>query len=217
MTVALFAAAPVLAESPFVGTWKMNASKSTFAGDTMTYDKTATGYHFTNGSTIAYDFGHDGKPYPTVIPGRTTTWMKASDGGWDIVFIADGKPLTKAHRTLSADGSTMTTTYEEYRGDGTTVHESDIYTRVSGKDGLVGKWRSVKVDAASDTLMISPVSSMTYKIEYPQNKVVLTPTLDGAPDAGCGTDRSGRGDGQLQEGRQFQVDLFEHLRRQDDG
>ncbi len=179
-TLAVSSAA--FAESPFVGSWKMDVAKSSFTGDTMTYTKTAKGYHYSNGSTFAYDFADDGKPYTTMIAGRTTTWTKAPDGGWDIAYLVDGKVLTKAHRTLSADGSTFTTTYEEYRPDGTTVHESDVYTRVSGASGLEGKWKSVKVDAASDAVMISPMTSMSYKLEFPAAKTTVTAKLDGSPE-----------------------------------
>ena len=181
LVAALTLSGAAFAESPFVGSWKMDVSKSTFTGDTMTYTKTATGYHYSNGSTFSYDFADDGKPHTTMIAGRTATWTKTADGGWDVTFSADGKVLTKAHRTLSSDGATMTTSYEEYRPDGTTVHESDVYKRVSGSSGIEGKWEDIKVDAASDTMMISPGTSMTYKVEYPTQKIVIMAHTDGSP------------------------------------
>jgi hypothetical protein len=186
LAAALTVSGAAFAESPFVGSWKMDVAKSTFTGDTMTYTKTATGYHYSNGSTFAYDFADDGKPYTTMIAGRTATWTKTGDGGWDMVFAIDGKVLTKAHRTLSPDGSTMTTTYEEYRPDGTTVHESDVYKRVSGSSGLAGKWEDIKVDAAPDTLVISPAAPMTYKVEYPTQKLTIMAHTDGSPSVVSG-------------------------------
>lgn len=181
LAAALTLSGVAYAESPFVGSWKMDAAKSTFTGDTMTYTKTATGYHYSNGSTVAYDFADDGKPYVTMVAGRTTSWSKAPDGGWDVAFAVDGKVVTKAHRTMSPDGATMTTSYEEYRPDGTTVHESDIYKRVSGSSGIEGKWEDIKVDAASDVLMISQASPMTYKVEYPTQKIEIMTHADGSP------------------------------------
>ena len=186
LAAALAISGAAFAESPFVGSWKLDTAKSRFTGDTMTYTKTATGYHYSNGSTVAYDFADDGKPYVTMIAGRTTTWTKAADGGWDVVFAADGKVLTKAHRTLSPDGATLTTTYEEYRPDGTTVHESDVYKRVSGASGIEGKWEDIKVDAAADTLMISPAAPKTYKVEYPTQKIEIMAHTDGSPSVVSG-------------------------------
>ena len=181
LAFALAFSGAAFAESPFVGSWKMDAAKSNFTGETLIITKTATGYHYSNGSAMNYDFADDGKPYPMVFPGHTTTWTKSGDGGWDVAFTANGKVLTKVHRTLSADGSTITSTYEEYRPDGTTAHESDVYTRVSGGTGLDGTWKSVKVDAADDAVMISPVTSMSYKLDYPTSKMVVTAKLDGSP------------------------------------
>ena len=181
LIAALTLSGAAVAESPFVGSWKMDVAKSTFTGDTMTYTKTATGYHYSNGGVFAYDFADDGKPYTTMVAGRTTQWTKTGDGAWDVVFTADGKVLTKAHRTLSPDGSMLTTTYEEYRPDGTTVHESDVYKRVSGASGIEGKWEDIKVDAAPDTLMISSAAPMTYKVEYPTQKMEIMAHTDGSP------------------------------------
>ena len=217
LAAALTLSGAAFAESPFVGSWKMDVAKSTFTGETMTYTKTATGYHFSNGSTFSYDFADDGKPYTTMIAGRTATWTKTGDGAWDMVFAIDGKTLTKAHRTLSPDGSTMTTTYEEYRPDGTTVHESDTYKRISGASGLEGKWEDIKVDAAPDTLMISKAAPMTYKVEYPTQKVTFLTHTDRFALRGHRPDRAPRRHGDLHQGRRPQVELYQQAGRQGDG
>src|SRR5271170_5098280 len=117
------------ADSPFAGTWKLNVEKSKFTGDTFTYAATATGFHYSNGATLEYDFAVDGKDYPT-IPDRTVSWTKAGDNAWDTV-AKDGKGtvLSKAHRVLSADGKKLTITYTSYRPGGGTEEGSDVYAK----------------------------------------------------------------------------------------
>ena len=84
--------------SPFDGTWKLNVEKSQFTGDTFTYADTATGYRFSNGATVAYDFAIDGQPHP-MIADRTVTWTKAGDNAWDTTVEAGDTVMTKGHRT----------------------------------------------------------------------------------------------------------------------
>ena len=170
----------VAAESPFVGAWKMNVAKSQFTGDTMTFTKTATGYHTGDPGPTPFDFSDDGKDYP-IVANRTTSWTRNGDGSWTIMVKAGTKPLVKIHRQLSADGATMSSTYEEYRADGSVVHEADVYKRVSGTTGLEGKWEDVKVDAATETLMISMTNPHTFKMSYPASGVVVVTHGDGSP------------------------------------
>lgn len=174
-------AVPALAfASPFDGSWKLDTAKSKLTGDTMTYAKTATGYHFSNGGPVSYDFAVDGKDY-TTIPSRSVAWTKAADGGWDIVTKANGKVVSKAHRSISADGKTMTSTYVEYHPDGATVHESDVYSRVTGAKGLAGKWRDTKVQAAIDTMKIATSTGGHFEIGYPAFKETIAGRTDGTP------------------------------------
>src|SRR5579862_9239552 len=98
------------ADSPWVGTWKLDPSRSHFTGDTFTLTKARGNLlHYSDGSTASYDFGVDGKEYKTWA-NRSTTWTPAGDNAWDTVTRADGKVLVKSHRQLSADGKTLTMT-----------------------------------------------------------------------------------------------------------
>ena len=180
------AVVPALAlASPFDGTWKLDTAKSKFTGDTLTYTKTATGYRYANGGPVSYSFAIDGKDN-TIVPGRTMAWTKAADGGWDVVAKANGKVTSRAHRSISADGKTMTSSYTDYRPDGTTVHERDVYTRVTGDKGLAGKWRDTKVQTASDTMKIATSAGGSYQIDYPAFKETFVGRTDGKPIAGKG-------------------------------
>jgi hypothetical protein len=174
---------PALAHaSAFDGTWKLDVAKSKFTGDTFTYAKTATGYSYSNGATVSYAFAADGKDYPT-LPSRTVAWTKNADGSWDVVTKANGKVVTKTHRSLSADGKTLTAAYTEYWPNGSTVHESDVYTRVSGTSGLAGKWRNTKANVASDSITIKTSSGGHFEIDTPSLKETVTGLTNGAPVA----------------------------------
>jgi hypothetical protein len=184
LTLVLLAAsagAASAADSPFAGTWKLNVEKSTLAGQTLSYTATATGFQFSNGSTVKFDFAIDGKDYP-VIPGRTVSWTKSGDNSWDSVY-KDGKGtvVSKIHRVLSADGKTMTVVSTDYHADGTTSEETDVRARVSGGPGLAGKWKEVKVSRASDTTIISVPSAGHIKYENPSQKETMEGAVDGSP------------------------------------
>ena len=107
-TTALTAPLALAADSPWLGTWKLDPAKSHFTGETFAYSKLPNGMmHYTDGSTTSYDFGIDGKEYATVS-GRSTAWTAAGDNAWDSVAKYKGTLLSKTHRVLSGDGKTLT-------------------------------------------------------------------------------------------------------------
>ncbi len=182
ISLAIFAAAAgsaVAADSPFDGTWTLNVAKSQFTGDTLSYTKTPKGYRYSNGSTITYDFAIDGKDYP-VVADRTTAWTQAGPDAWDTVFKANGVVLSKAHRTLSADGKQLTSIITNERPDGTTVQETDVDERVSGGPGLAGEWKNVKAQVATDTQIITTPAPGKFVISYPAFKQTVSGATDGS-------------------------------------
>lgn len=179
--LAASAGAALAADSPFAGTWKLNVGKSKLTGETLTYTATATGFQYSNGSTLKFDFALDGKDYPA-MPGRTVSWTKTGDNTWDSVYKdSHGTILTKVHRVLSADGNTMTVSSTDYRADGTTSQETTVRERVFGGPGLAGKWKEVKVGAAADTRIISLPSAGHIKYVFPADKEFVEGPLDGTP------------------------------------
>ena len=143
--LALPAGAALAADSPWVGTWKLDEARSHLTGDTFTYSKgPGAMLHYSDGVNVSYDFGLDGKEYPTAF-GRVTSWTAAGKNAWDSVVKADGKVLGKGHRELSADGKTLTMTFTGTNADGSAYDEQDVYERTGPGEGLIGTWRSVKV------------------------------------------------------------------------
>jgi hypothetical protein len=173
--------APALAtDNPWSGTWKLNVVKSQFTGDTFTYSKAANGMmHYSDGSVVSYDFGIDGKEYKTVY-GRTTMWTAAGNNAWDSVYKGNGTILSKTHRELSADGKTLTITSTGTKPDGSKFNDVVVYSRVTGTNGLAGKWRSTKVDvSAPDMWIISSPSPDVLHWDIPGYKETVEGKLDG--------------------------------------
>ncbi len=186
--LATFTALPALAaENPWVGTWKLDIEKSHFTGDTFTYSRTPNGMmHYSDDSTINFDFGIDGKEYKTLYD-RSTIWTAVGDNSWNTVTMAKGTVLAKSHREISSDGKTLTITIERTRPDGSAYSEKDVYVRETGTTGLVGKWRSTKVTiSAPETYVVSSPAPGVIRMEYPEYKWVVEGKADGTSNPGSG-------------------------------
>jgi hypothetical protein len=169
------------ADNVWVGTWKLDPAKSNFAGDTMTYSKSSNGaYRYSDGGTVSYDFGIDGKGYPTPY-GRTITWSAVNDHAWDSVLTAqDGTVLAKIHRELSSGDKTLTVTATGTKPDGSTFNETSVYARTGGAEGLAGKWRSTKSNAGSpEKFVISSPAPGVLRWDIPDYKQTGEGKLDG--------------------------------------
>lgn len=176
-------AIPALADdSPFAGTWKFNPSKSHLTGSTMTYTKTATGYRASNGSGLDFEFTLDGKDCPTP-DGTTVSWTQTGDRSWDSVWKLNGKPITKVHRELSADGKTLSMTYTDLLPGGGTRDSAATYERVSGGPGLAGTWKDIKVKPAVDSMVISVPGPGQFKFYFPSDQTTAEGPADGTPVA----------------------------------
>src|SRR6202043_2674539 len=136
--------AALAADSPWNGTWTLDPGKSHSTGETFTYSKgPGQLLHYSEGSTVAYDFGIDGKGYKAWA-NCTVTWTAAGKNAWDSVYKIKGKVFSKIRRELSADGKTLTITTAGTRPDGSSYRDVSVFERATGADGLIGTWRSVK-------------------------------------------------------------------------
>jgi hypothetical protein len=169
------------ANNPWIGTWKLDPAQSHFTGDTFTYTKAAGRLlHFSDGSTESYDFGIDGKEYKTVL-GRTTTWTATGDNAWNTVTKFNGSVLENVHRQLSPDGTQLTIVATGNKPDGSSFKDEEVYKRLSGSSGLIGKWQSVKVNiSAPGTYVLAFPTASTIKWEIPSYKEWVEGKLDGS-------------------------------------
>jgi hypothetical protein len=179
--LALPAGAASAADSPWNGTWKLDQQKSHLTGQTFTYSERPGGMlHYEDGSTASFDFGLDGKEYKTWAD-RTTSWTAAGTNAWDTVTRAGGKLHSKGHIALSEDGKTLTESFAGTRPDGQDFHEEDVFSRVTGTQGLVGTWRTAKVTnpgGGPQTFIISSPSKGVLHYDIPDMKVSVECSAD---------------------------------------
>ncbi|HEV2228828.1 MAG TPA: hypothetical protein VGR86_07690 [Steroidobacteraceae bacterium] len=179
--LALPAGAAYAADSPWNGTWKLDAAKSHLTGQTFTLSERPGGMlHLDDGSSVSFDFGLDGKEYPT-LPDRTVSWTAAGKNSWERVGRIDGKVIYKARVVLSDDGKTLTETFTGTRPDGQEFHEEDVFNRVSGTDGLAGTWRTAKVTGPTgpQTFVISSPAAGVLHYEIPDQQISVEGRTDG--------------------------------------
>ncbi len=139
------------AESPFIGEWKLDPSKSRMPDEMKVQSKGGNKYAFDFGGgaeTIAVD-GSDQPGY-----GRTLLSVKAeASDTWIVERKKDGRLLLKATWKLSKDGSTLTDYYREFESDGSTFSMDYVYQRTGGGSGFAADWQSIKETMNSPFLM----------------------------------------------------------------
>jgi hypothetical protein len=96
-----------LADSPFDGTWKLDAAKSHLTGDTMTLEDAGGGSMKYTDSDQSYTFKPDGSPFTTPT-GSDRTFSKNADGSYTVTVKLHGALLRTNTWTPSSDGNSMT-------------------------------------------------------------------------------------------------------------
>jgi len=130
------------AESPFIGEWKLDPTKSRMPDEMKVQSK--------GGNKYAFDFGGgtetivvDGSDQPGY--GGTLLSVKAeAPETWIVQRKKDGRLLLKATWKLSKDGSKLTDYYREFEPDGSTLSMDYVYQRTGGGSGLAADWQSNK-------------------------------------------------------------------------
>ncbi len=153
LALVLSAAAVVAAaDSPFVGTWKLNPAKSHFTGTALTYEQLPSGEMQATAEGQSYKFKTDGKEYPAVF-GSTAMWKQVDANTWEATHKMKDLVLSNDTSKLSADGKTLTVNSTGKTPNGTSFDNSSVYQRVSGGPGLAGKWKTTKVNISSPETM----------------------------------------------------------------
>lgn len=142
------AAGIVAAENPFVGAWKLNPAKSKFTGETVKFERTASGAIQFSGGGLTYTFKVDGREYPAPL-GSTAAWKQLDERTWEVVDRLHGKVISTDTIKLSPDGKTRTVISKGTKPNGETFQDTAVYERVSGESGLLGTWRSTQVKISS--------------------------------------------------------------------
>jgi hypothetical protein len=140
------------AELPWVGKWKVNAAKSDFAQQTVTYAAAGPGETQWTADGMTGKFKMDGKDYPDP-DGTTEAWKQIDASTWETVFKLNGKVTSTDTTRLSADGNTLTIKSVGTKPNGQKFEDESSMTRVSGGPGLNGKWKTAKVSIGAPNLI----------------------------------------------------------------
>jgi hypothetical protein len=133
------------AQSPFIGEWKLDSSRSRMPDEMKVENKGGNKYEFNFGGgaeTIVADGTDQQALYGTLLSAKA----EAPDT-WIVARKKDGRLLLRATWKLSADGSTLTDYYREFQPDGSTVSVSMdyVYKRTgTGGSGFAADWQSFK-------------------------------------------------------------------------
>jgi hypothetical protein len=136
-------------KDPLVGTWKLNVSKSTFAGptpqsSTRVFEDLGGGVMYVKNDGLGTQgnrtgnrivFKRDGKEYPIAALAQNAfvtiafTVKSKKPFTADYVTKADGKVTSTATETLSPDGKTYTVTAKNTNPQGQTVTNVTVYDK----------------------------------------------------------------------------------------
>jgi hypothetical protein len=131
------------ANTPFVGEWKLNPSKSKLT-DQM---KVAS----VGGNKYAFDFGAgseivtaDGTDQPG-YGGTTLAVTVEGPDSWKVVRKKDGHVLLTANWRLSRDGRALSDDFTSFAPDGSASNFKYMYERTTAASGFAGTWESASV------------------------------------------------------------------------
>lgn len=131
------------AESPFVGEWKLDPSRTRMPDEMKVESK--------GGNSYAFDFGGgaetivvDGSDQPGGY-GETLLSAKAeAPDTWIVQRKKDGRLLLKATWKLSKDRNTLTDYFREFGSGGSLFSMDYVYRRAGRGSGFAADWRSIK-------------------------------------------------------------------------
>lgn len=141
----LLTATAFAADNPFVGQWKLNASKTNFSDPTDQMKIQSAGenkYVFDLGGgteTILID--------GTEQPGNSGTTLSVTAEGprtWKVIRKANGRTLIDARWTLSKDGKRLTDNYTQFNADGSPINIKYLYVKKAAGSGFAGVWTSIR-------------------------------------------------------------------------
>jgi hypothetical protein len=132
------------AQSPFIGAWKLDPSKTRMPDEMKVESK--------GGDKYAFDFGGgaetivaDGSDQPGGYGGTLLSVKAETPDTWIVQRKQGGRLMLRATWKLSKDGRTLTDYFREFGSDGAMAFSMDyIYQRAGGGSGIAGDWRSIK-------------------------------------------------------------------------
>jgi hypothetical protein len=130
------------AQSPFIGLWKFDSSRSRTPDEMKVQSR--------GGNKYTFDFGGgaemivtDGTDQPG-LEGTLLSVKQEAPDTWIVERKKDGRLRLRATWKLSGDGNTLTDYYREFESDGSTLSLDYVYQRTGGGRGFAADWQSIK-------------------------------------------------------------------------
>ncbi len=141
--VCLAAGTAWAADSPFIGEWKLNPSKTRMPDQMKVESK--------GGAKYAFDFGGgaetivvDGSDQSGGYGGTLLSVKPEAADTWIVERKKDGRLLLKATWKLSKDGRTLTDYFRQFGASGALYSVDFVYRRSGGGSGFAADWWSIK-------------------------------------------------------------------------
>ena len=130
------------AQSPFIGQWKFDSSKSRTPDEMKVQSKGGNKYTFDFGGG-AETIAADGTDQPG-LQGTLLSAKQEAPDTWIVERKKDGRLMLRATWKLSGDGNRLTDYYREFESDGSTLSLDYVYQRIGGGSGFAADWQSIK-------------------------------------------------------------------------
>jgi hypothetical protein len=170
LLIGLAASALWAADSPFLGEWKLNPSKSKLT-DAMKVKSLG-------GNRYSFDFGGggetisvDGADHPGGF-GTTLAVSVAGPKNWKVVRKKDGRMMLTALWSLSDDNNTLTDDFTFFPEKGESTNVKYKYKRKGGGTGFAAAWVSMSETMNSVfVLRIRPYEGDGLSLVYPSEEI----------------------------------------------
>ena len=167
------------ADSPFVGDWKLDPSRSKLT-DVMKVERLSPNkYAFNFGVGSSEAIVIDGTDQPG-ISGTTLSVSAERPDAWKVIRRKDGRTLLTANWELSKDGNMLTDNFNEIAPDGVSSTVDYVYHRKGRGSGFAGTWVSTsEVVKFSYVLQIRPYEEDGLSIANSSSQLTRKMKLDG--------------------------------------
>ena len=167
------------ADSPFVGDWKLDPSRSKLT-DVMKVERLSPNkYAFNFGVGSSETIVIDGTDQPG-ISGTTLSVSAERPDTWKVIRKQEGRTLLTANWELSKDGNMLTDNFNEIAPDGASSTVDYVYHRKGRGSGFAGTWVSTsEVVKFSYILQIRPYEESGLSIANSASQLTRKMKLDG--------------------------------------
>ena len=127
-------------DNPLIGTWKLDPSRSNFAGPTLKFEATESGAFRCRARGHSYTFKTDAHQHPAIF-GSVVSVTEIDPALWQMTTSYNGRVLSFATMSVSSDGKELVENARGVRPSGEMFESTPHYTREAGSPGMVGTWK----------------------------------------------------------------------------